>query len=345
MNRADTFVYLLEEDAVQALLPDWPADMQVAVCLTSDGGCDMAVHHASEVGCVLDRVAKLYGAARDDLCVAPQVDGHQTRKVLFSEEQQLFALVAESPDLTELAADYSRKFHGVCDRNAPETVLRNGGQSQVIEAAPSIGIAKAPLSELPSGYDTPQPEKRPECMFLEAALQSAGAATRLTLQPTAITGNETPVLAKHIAFRDDFERFVLPLGVLDGWSPGQAKMIDIPDDLLPEAMVLRFQDVQHHCFATVTERGIFLSPGAPVGLASAAFVSASQSPAQRSAGRVVKSFAVAGGVLFAVLVASGHLATARDNDSGHVASHVLGASKADTALDLISVMAQRDADM
>ncbi|MGY6704302.1 hypothetical protein [Roseinatronobacter sp.] len=345
MNRVDTFVYLLEEDTMQALLPDWPEQMQVALCLTSDGGCDMAVHHASEVGCVLDRVAKLYGGTSEELCVAPQIDGYQTRKVLFSEEQQLFSLVAENPTLTELADDYSRKFHGTCESSAPKKVTRKKGQPAQPGATPTNKTDKASLSGLPSDYDTPPPEKRPECMFLEAALQSIGASTRLTLQPNAITGNETPVPAKHIAFRDDFERFVLPLDVLDGWSPGQARIIDIPDDLLPEAMVLRFQDMQLHCSATVTERGVFLAPGAPAGLASPAFVAASQSPAPRSARGGVKSLTVAGGVLCAVLLASGHLATARDKDSGHLASHVLGASTADAALDLISVMAQQDLDM
>ena len=345
MNRVDTFVYLLEEDTVQALLPDWPAQMQVALCLTSDGGCDMAVHHASEIGCVLDRVAKLHGGTSANLCVAPQIDGYQTRKVLFSEEQQLFALVAENSDLTELAADYSRRFHGICESTAPETAVRDSGNPALADTPPSIEPTKESLTALPSGYDRPQPENRPECMFLAAALQTTGTATRVILQPAAITGSETPVLAKHIAFRDDFERFVLPLDVLDGWSPGQARMIDISDDLLPEAMVLRFQDVQHHCSATVTERGVFLSPGAPVGLAPTAFVVASQSPAPRQTRRMVKSLTFAGGVLCAVFLASGHLATARDNGFGHVTSHVHDASKADSALDLISAMAQQDFDM
>ena len=344
MNRADTFVYLLEEDIVQALVPDWPPEMQVAVCLTSDGGCDMAVHHASEVACVLDRIAKLYGGASNDLCVAPQIDGYQTRKVLFSEEQQLFSLVAESPNLAELAADYLRDFRGICENHAPEAVAGTRAQPELIEEVPLMDRAEELLAGLPFGYDAPQPQRRPECIFLDAALQNEGAAIRLTLQPAAITGNETPVVANHIAFRDDFERFVLPLDVLDGWSPEQATMIDIPDDLMPEAMVSRFQNVQHYCSVTITERGIFLSPGAPIGLASAALVAASHSTAPRSAGRFFKSLPVAVGVLVAMLVASGHLATARGNDSGHVAPHILGASQADSALDIISAMAQRDAD-
>lgn len=110
MGGGDTLVYFLEEEAVSALLSGWPDDMKVAVCLSSEGGCDLAVHHRDEMRCVLDRIAALHHRRPDELFVTPQIEGHKTRKVLFSQEQQLLALVTDNPHLADMAAEYAINF-------------------------------------------------------------------------------------------------------------------------------------------------------------------------------------------------------------------------------------------
>lgn len=143
MAGGNTLVYFLEEDVVAALLPGWPAEMQVAVCLSSEGECDLAIHHRSEEARIPARVAALVGRCRQDLCVVPQIDGYETRKVLFSQEQQLLSLVADSPHLTEMACDYAINF-----RFARE---------QGIDVAPSEGAREGLKTKVPADQHVPPP--------------------------------------------------------------------------------------------------------------------------------------------------------------------------------------------
>ena len=360
MNSSDALVYFIEEDAVLALLPDWPAEMQVAVCLTSEGGCDMAVHHRSEVSCVLGRIAALYGWPLQDICVAPQMEGFQTRKVLFSEEQQLFTLVADSPHLVELAGEYANNYRHaqeqqVCADSIPASVEKtqikvpqglsavpSGLEHHGSTLSPALDTAngQTPDFGLPSGYAAQQPQTRPECMFLDASLHCEGAAIRLILAPQDVTGDEEAVAVKNIGFRDDFKRFVMPLSVLEGWSPGTAALLDISTSLLPDALVSRFRNEPHHCEVTVTARGVFFSPGDPIRPESGDAGAAGHLAASRTGWRSFKPVHVAVGVLVAVMLVSGHLATARDTDPRQAAADYMTDSRADVALDLIAAMAQ-----
>lgn len=363
----EKFVYLLEEEAVAALLPDWPREMQLALCLGPDGGCEMAVHHRAEVAQALGRIAALNDPAgrqdrgvakgRDEdaadsqfICVAPPVAGYPTRKVLFSEEQQLLSLVAGMPQLAEMASDYAINHRFARDQGLDLATL-TAGANRDAGPAPATprdhGRAPAPDGavptpkaaalhfvthlSLPAGYAAPAAAERPECLFVEGRLECAGTAIRLTVAPQAASGTELPVAVAKLGYRDDFARFVLPRTLLGQWAPGRAALLDIPADLFPEALAARYMARPHLAEITVTRRGVFVTPGAPL----KADAGAGQPP--RAARRpLLQPVHGAVAALVVVLLVSGHFATALDRGTGGGSAPGGGA---DAALDLIAAMA------
>lgn len=355
MSEAGTFVYLLEEDAVLAMLPGWPAGMQVAVCLSPGGGCELAVHHHDEVARVLERIAALQGGAREDICVAPPVEGYPTRKVLFSEEQQLLSIVAENPNLPELASDYAINYRfaedeGLDDPSAtavpqPDHPQRASASVTLGDTGPSVMSARSQAFithlSLPSGYATPSPEQRPECSFVDAHLTSQGGRVRLVIAPDEATGSEVAVPFTRIGFRDDFAMFVLPRAALERWSQGRAAVLEMSADLFPEAFILRFSQEAHLCRVTLTQRGIFVTPLGPVAAASLLSRPAAASPVQKR--RWLKSVHVAVAALVAVMVVTGHFAAALDRAPVKYSSPTVSGDHANPALDLVAAMARAEA--
>lgn len=354
MRGSGTFVYLLEEEAVLAMLPGWPSEMQVAVCLSADGGCDLAVHHKEEVTRVLDRIRELHGWSSEALCVAPEVAGYPTRKVLFSEEQQLLSVVGESPHLVELASDYALNYRFAQDEGLDTAAATGADQRQtpVTTAAQDLSdTAGEPSAKgmsrrsqafithlsLPAGYATPA--SRPECAFVEAHLLRQNGRVRLLIEPASATGAEMAVQVDRIGCRDDYARFVLPRHVLNAWSRGQAALVEMPEDVFPEAVVDRFMRVPHRCSVTVTVRGVFITPLEPVDVPQTAPAVPVAAPARR---RFFSSVHLAVAGLVAVMVVTGHFAAAFDRMAEpSVAIHAPG-DGADVALDLIASMALAD---
>jgi hypothetical protein len=364
MDGPGIFVYLLEEDAVLAILPGWPAGMQVAVCLHPGGGCDLAVHHRNEVARVLDRLATLHHGAGSDLCVAPQVEGYPTRKVLFSEEQQLLAFVADSPHLVELAADYALNYRFALDEGLDaDTVTGSSSQAAAApqerpqpmpadveaEQAPALSSrSRAFITHLslPSGYAAPISEQRPECLFVEGHLALAAGRVRLTLAPEASTGAEVAITVARIGCRDDFARFVLPRAALDGWSLGQSAVLDMSEALFPAAVVDHFMRKPHLCSVTITTRGIFVTPVEPVSSAAsgaeAVTVRAARPRRRLLRRRLFKSVHVAVAVLVIGMVVTGHFAAALDRSPVQTAALPGPSAGATAALDLIAAMARQE---
>ena len=362
MSNSGTFVYLLEEDMVADMLPGWPAQMQVAVCLTPGGACDLAVHHQSETARVLERILALHSLSRFDLCVAPHVEGYPTRKVLFSEEQQLLSLVADSPHLAELASDYAINYRFAQDEGLdPEaaTGTRIGRQAasegkpapawpEAHEAKPDGMSARSQAYvthlSLPSGYAAPSMANRPECVYIEARLQREGRSVRLILAPDAATGKEPATMVTRIGCRDDFARFVLPRNALDGWVQGDVAVLDMPENAFPVAMVERFMREPYLCHVTVTVRGVFVSPVTPFPAKAEAGAPAVHTHKPRTKRGLFRSVHVAVAALVGIMLVTGHFAAALDRSAvqGNAAQSVVDDANADAALDLIAKMARGD---
>jgi len=141
MDQTDKLAYFLEADQLAGVFADWPDDMNVVLCLEDSGDCEIVVYHRDEGHIVLSRVAGVFGRSVGEFMVVPEVRGYPTRRVMFSEEQKLLSLVAESIDLPETALDYAINYRYAKDQGLnPDTMKPKS--SVAAEAAPERPTAQ-----------------------------------------------------------------------------------------------------------------------------------------------------------------------------------------------------------
>ena len=114
-------VFLIGNEDMRRLFDDWPGQMQLAVCLKEDGDCRLLVHREEEGAAFLPRLRKTLALPVKDICFFPEIEGYPTRKILYSEEKQLFGLVKASPEIVEEAADYSINYTFALDEGLDPT--------------------------------------------------------------------------------------------------------------------------------------------------------------------------------------------------------------------------------
>ena len=102
--------FFLNSNELQEMFPEWPDPMHLAVCLREDGSCQILLYREEEGRRFLPRMQRVLGLRLSEICFVPQIEGFPSRKLLYSEEKQILALVSSSPDLLEEALDYSDNY-------------------------------------------------------------------------------------------------------------------------------------------------------------------------------------------------------------------------------------------
>ena len=274
MSSVETLAYFLEEDSLRGVLRDWPQGMQLLVRLDGAGRCELMVHHRDEAARVLETLREGLGDEAETLAVVPQVEGYATRRVRFSEEQQLLALAASAEGLSESAQDYAINYRFACDEGLdPEAVIGRDArrfapeiESDLPQVSERRSARRAPPPEprlFPEGFEAADDPARRECALVAAHLHGQGARVRLTLEPETVQGGELPVEVSNVGHSEDFGCFVLPRGALAGWQPGQPLVIDMPQEQFPSAWATRFRKQTHNAQVSVTAGGVFVRPLLP----------------------------------------------------------------------------------
>lgn len=123
MTRPDKLAYLLDAEQLAGIFADWPDEMNVALCLDDSGSCEVMAYHQDEGRAALRKVASVLGRPIGSFVVVPEIKGYPTRKVMFSEEQKLLAIVADARDLPETATDYAINYRYALEQGLdPETM-------------------------------------------------------------------------------------------------------------------------------------------------------------------------------------------------------------------------------
>lgn len=302
MSSDDAFAYVLDEDVVRAALPGWPADMNLILCLKADGRCEMVVCHREEEGRrALRKAAAVMARPERSFAVAPEVEGWPTRRVRFSEEQEMLKLVAEADHLEEMALDYAINWRFARDEGLdPDDVAAGRGRPRPAPEPPAPAERESVVQEvrrrlhlslvktdkpagrkprarpaaveggepatpgMPVGFAPCATPARSECQFASGHIGVNGDNVRVTLAPDLVTIRTKPVRVSEIGFSADFSRFFLPRDVLKGWKAGRTAILDIPQGQFPETLRRLFSAQGFHLEATVTAEGVFLAPGAPL---------------------------------------------------------------------------------
>jgi len=284
MSSIETLAYFLEEGVLRGILPQWPARMNLVLCMDEAGKCALVVYHENEASKVLGKVANVLEKPLGSFSVSPKVAGCPTRKVRFSEEQQLLALVAEADQLCETASDYAINYNFAREEGLdPETLtgtqsatayrldasMRRDTAKEASKprgASPAVAkVAPKPTPKAPAlsaGYAKISEDDRRECHFLDGVLSVSGPHVRLTINPGAFSSSHATIQLNDIAFRDDFARFALTRAALGGtWRPGVPVRLEVATSLFPDALVERFRQASRAATVTITQGGIFVAPG------------------------------------------------------------------------------------
>jgi hypothetical protein len=179
----EKLAYFLESDVLGGLFEDWPAEVNLALCLDEAGGCEMLVYHKDEGRSVLRKVSSVLGRPLGQFKVVPPIEGYPTRKVMFTEEQKLLTVVAETHGLPEIASDYAINYHFAVEQGLdPMTMQPQSASPRKDESPKSAARTKVeprtePRAEQPEARRAetaaPKSEKPKRRLSLGAAASAA----------------------------------------------------------------------------------------------------------------------------------------------------------------------------
>ncbi|WP_417743925.1 hypothetical protein [Salipiger sp.] len=279
---AEKLAYFFDAADLGNVFEDWPEEIGLVLCLDDAGTCEMLLHHHDEGRAVLRKAGALLDRGPGEFAVVPPVEGYPTRRVMFSDEQKLLALVADEDDLAEMAADYLINYHFEQDRKARERREKEAARaaapkSPAPSSEPFFWRPRLHLSEvrakrqprpkapdIPQGYVPAEAISEVECFFAEGELRLGRRGVRLSLAPELVDIKTCTRLVQEVGFRDDLSRFVLPRRAVEGWQPGEPLVIDIPQERFPAGLRARFSGAARVAEVTITAQGVFVAPGAVI---------------------------------------------------------------------------------
>ena len=271
----DAFAYFVDPAELTQLVRGWPEGMRLLLCMDAAGLCEFVVFHNDEEHAVFGRVADILDRPVGSFAVSPEVEGHPTRRLLFSEENALLKAIQDSKTLEETAADYLINYNfareegldfdelmrprlefdeGQGARVTTDKIFplgsRNGRKRRKLRSGPPEGYV--PSTEVKSG----------ECFYVSLEMWLTGGRMRIASDPDQPLPM-VPTLARDIAFRDDFASVYIPRDTLaSDWRPKDDMVIDIPAELFPAGFSDSCQ--RREVKVAVMPRGIFVEFGAQI---------------------------------------------------------------------------------
>lgn len=103
MDHPTTLIYLAEAETLAQLHRDWPSELCVALCLEEQGSSDVVFLRGDEVAETPERVAAMLDRDDADFVIVPTFGGYPTKRLSFSQEQQLCGILADMVELPDLA--------------------------------------------------------------------------------------------------------------------------------------------------------------------------------------------------------------------------------------------------
>ena len=271
MNNTDKLAYFFEPADLGSVFARWPSQIGLVLCLDAAGSCEMLLYHLAEASEVLTKAAAVFDRPLGDFAVVPRLRGLPTRKVLFSDEQRLLALVAGETDLPDMAADHLISYQYKQKRRMREqrpTVSRmtRRRDPDLTRWEPRLHLSdvrhKPAGRPVPEGYAASEQTRYDECLFTDGVVTLGRRGIRLIVEPEKVTARTRARRVTQIAFRDDFSRFVIPREVFTEWHPGDPLVIDMAVDLFPAGLQQRFALAPRRADITITHAGVFVAPGA-----------------------------------------------------------------------------------
>ena len=210
MENAVTLIYLFDEETLGQLHKDWPQGMRTALCLDENGGGNIALFHIDEYWHVAARISDLLGRDDSDFVFVPTFSGYPTRRISFSEEQQMCGMIANIDDLPQRARlhlaqmdcgddqtpNFGPQDFDTADKTEITEVLpiKERPAETAIEHLPEDVSQKSRVtSRLPSGFHCPSDPAELAQDPIKARLKRVGHRLQLTVAGASVSGFATTV--------------------------------------------------------------------------------------------------------------------------------------------------------
>ena len=279
-RETDSFVYFVDPRELAPLVPGWPEELRLLICMDAAGLCEFVVFHEGEAETIFARVADILDRPVGEFAVSPYVEGHPQRRLLFSEENALLKSIQESRSLLEFATDYLINYNFAREegldfdklmRPKPTAEEARGFRVTTGKILPLASRSRHKQRKVqpgvPEGYAVVDDVALEDCYYLGLEMWVTGRRVRIAASAERPLSS-VPMLARarEVAFRDDFSSVYLPRDVLPKhWKPQDELAIDIPVELFP----IGYADncVRRKVQVAVTPRGLFVEFGALVSTA------------------------------------------------------------------------------
>ena len=271
----DKLAYFFDAHDLGHVFVDWPEEIGLVLCLDGAGLCEILLHHDTERSGVLKKAAAVLDCPDRQFAVVPSTEGYPTRRVLFTDEQKLLALIEDEDDLAELAQDYLINHRFEAERKAapkpsPLPLPKVPSLSETFRWTPRLHLSEVrskarrpePAADLPEGFAAMVSDD--DCALTEAVLSVEHGSVRLVFGGAPVGINTPTRRAAKVGFRDDYSCFVVPREAVGKWRPGEPLVLDMPEGQFPAALRQRYAKGARVADVTVTGQGVFVTPGALV---------------------------------------------------------------------------------
>lgn len=226
MDHPTTLIYLADAETLSQLHPDWPSDLRVALCLEEGGASDVIFIRQDEIEEAPERVATLLERDDADFVIVPMLGGYPTRRLSFSQEQQLCGLLAdmvELPDQARSNFDYLAESNGLSDEIGCESEILKKPvvASSIAQAHPAVHPALAEIADEVIGH--------------WGRVERSGTVWCFTVDGMPECDDHPPSIFAHpIALSDDRRRLQAVLALATDWRGGLPQAFQMPVDGLPD---------------------------------------------------------------------------------------------------------------
>ncbi len=284
MNGIKAFVYFAESETVEEMLPDWPSEMRLALCLHESGTCEIIVFHRNEADRIIARMSGILNLRGGKFSVTPKISGYPTRDIKFSEQQQLLKLIIAEKELCETASDYAINYRFAKEEGLDPShfmhhlpIAKNrvnkthpkrntsvkpfGSQRVSPKGKPSLVLRrKKPVRSGPS-----KPDIGLTSSFVEiTCIEMRNHNIRLTLNPGAVSSDLPILQATQVGYRDEFGQFTLPRDLLGEWKAGKSAIVEIPVEKLFHTLSVENLKHPHVGVVLIAPNGIFVTCGCEI---------------------------------------------------------------------------------
>jgi hypothetical protein len=280
MNNLKAFIYFVEPEVIEGLLPCWPTEMRLALCLYKTGRVEIMMFHCKEGQSIIKRMRDVLKLEENSFGIVPETRGYPTKAIRFSDQQHFLNLIMEIEDLCEIASDYAINYRFAEEEGLDPIYFTNssykGKRPEKNPAVKANQVADPFHSRRAKPARTPKKRKKAQKVtnfisggksefignFAEIArIEKCGEHVRLTLNPDAATSDMPVLQAPGIIHIEEYNQFLLERHLLRRWKAGQSAVVEMPVDQLFSKFPSDYFDKPRVAVVMIVPKDIYVTCG------------------------------------------------------------------------------------